>query len=84
MHTVYVIVGGILLMVICVMVQRMSGVSKRNSALTFIPLWAVGSLVNMWVGVNKSGYTVAQELPILLIVFAVPAALAGLIAWKWR
>ncbi|MEO7916041.1 MAG: hypothetical protein ABIR16_00230 [Dokdonella sp.] len=84
MHTVYVIVGGILLMVICVMVQRMSGVSKRNSALTFIPLWLVGSLVNMWVGVNQSGYTIAQELPILLIVFAVPAALAGLGAWKWR
>ena len=84
MHTVYVIVAGILLLVICVMMQRMSGVSKRKSALTFIPLWVVGSLVNMWVGVRYNGYTVAEELPIQLIVFAVPAALAALIAWKWR
>jgi len=36
----------------------------------------------MWVGVTKAGYTVAQELPILLIVFAVPAALAGLVIWQ--
>lgn len=39
----------------------------------------------MWVGVSKAGYTVAQELPILLANFAVPAALAlGLIWWLGR
>ncbi|WP_235813564.1 hypothetical protein [Brucella anthropi] len=38
--------------------------------------------VNMWVGVTKVGYTIAQELPILFVVFAVPAAFAALVAWQ--
>lgn len=36
----------------------------------------------MWVGVTKAGYTVAQELPILGVVIAVPAVLALLLAWQ--
>ena len=40
--------------------------------------WLVVSLVNMWVGVTKAGYSVREEFPILLIVFLVPALLAGL------
>ena len=31
---------------------------------------------HQYIGVNKAGYTVAQELPILLLNFALPAALA--------
>jgi hypothetical protein len=30
----------------------------------------------MYIGVTRAGYTVAQELPILLIVFAVPMLVA--------
>ena len=36
--------------------------------------------MNMWVGVTRAGYTVMQELPILLVNFAVPAAIATLLA----
>jgi hypothetical protein len=36
----------------------------------------------MWVGVTKAGYTLAQELPILLVVFAVPAGIALAVAWR--
>lgn len=48
----------------------------------FIPVWVGIALVNMWVGVTKAGYTVAQELPILGVVIAVPAVLALLLAWQ--
>lgn len=47
----------------------------------FIPVWLVVSLVNMWVGVTKAGYSVRDEFPILSIVFLVPAAVASLAAW---
>jgi len=30
----------------------------------------------------KAGYSVRDELPILFIVLAVPAALAGLVVWR--
>ena len=32
--------------------------------------------------VSNAGYTVAEEMPIFALVFGIPAALAGLIAWK--
>jgi hypothetical protein len=42
-------------------------------AKVFIPQWFVASGLNMWLGVAKAGYTVAEEAPIFLLVFAVPA-----------
>jgi hypothetical protein len=47
----------------------------------FIPVWLVAAAVNMWIGVTRAGYSVAEEAPIFLIVFAVPAAVALLVAW---
>jgi hypothetical protein len=40
------------------------------------------TVANMWVGVSRAGYAVREELPILLLVFAVPALLAGLLYWR--
>jgi len=37
----------------------------------------------MAVGVFKAGYSVAEELPIFLFIFAVPALVAGLLWWKF-
>ena len=34
-------------------------------------------------GVSRAGYTVTQETPILLIVFAIPAAVALFIWWRF-
>jgi hypothetical protein len=36
----------------------------------------------MWVGVAKAGYSVAEELPIFLLIFALPAAVAVLVKWR--
>jgi hypothetical protein len=47
----------------------------------FIPVWLVLAAVNLWVGVTRAGYSVAEEAPIFLVVFAVPAAVALLVAW---
>jgi hypothetical protein len=37
----------------------------------------------MWMGVSRAGYSVAEELPMFLLVFAVPAAVALLVWWKF-
>ncbi|MCX2895689.1 hypothetical protein ORG27_19055, partial [Stenotrophomonas lactitubi] len=50
--------------------------------LAFIGSWLLVSVANMWVGVSRAGYTVREELPILLLVFAVPALVAGVIFWR--
>jgi hypothetical protein len=45
-------------------------------------VWLAVAIANLWVGVTKAGYTVAQELPILAVVFLVPAAIAVAVSWK--
>jgi len=52
-----------------------------TAARWFIPVWLIGAGINMYIGVAKAGYSVAEEAPIFLLVFAVPAIVAALIAW---
>ena len=48
-----------------------------------LTLWLAATGSNMWIGVAKAGYSVAEELPILLLLFAVPAAAAVLVRWRF-
>ena len=86
MHMAMVIGGGALLLGVFALFGRLWGHDAAGVALAakwFIPVWAAVALVNMWVGVTKAGYTVMQELPILVVVFAVPAVLALLVTWHF-
>jgi hypothetical protein len=38
----------------------------------------------MYLGVRRAGYSVADELPILLLVLAIPAAAAIDVWWRLR
>lgn len=49
----------------------------------FVAVWLVIAIVNMWIGVAKAGYSVAEELPILALIFGVPAVAAILVRWKF-
>ncbi|MFC3569701.1 hypothetical protein, partial [Paracoccus simplex] len=81
MHTLMIIVGGAVLLGIFLLFGKLWGgdlAGMATGAKLFVPAWLAVAAVNMWVGVTRAGYTVAQELPILFVVFAVPAALATL------
>ena len=85
MHMLMVIGGGVVLFGLFLLFGKLWGGATPDYALAakaFIPVWALIALANMWVGVTKAGYSVKDELPILLIVFAVPAVLAGLAIWR--
>ena len=86
MHTVKVIAGGFALLALCLLIGRLVGgpppATGIAGAKLFIPLWLVAAGVNMWIGVSKEGYTVADEVPIFLVVFGIPAAAALLVVWK--
>jgi hypothetical protein len=87
MHTLKVIFGGILLLGVCQLVGRwIGGAAATVDATTikhFLVLWLVATLVNMWVGVSKAGYSIKDEAPIALLVFAVPAIVAIVIWWRF-
>lgn len=74
MHTFMVIAAGLLLLALITV--RMRGDSGRALRL-FLPLWAACAVANMVYGVVRAGYSWAEEAPILLLVFGLPA----LIAW---
>ncbi len=85
MHMLLVIAGGFLTLGVFVLFGKLWGGDLSGIALAaklFVPAWLVVALVNMWVGVTRAGYTVAQELPILLTVFAVPAIAAAVVIWQ--
>ena len=86
MHTVKIIAGGFLLLGMFLLAGRyLSGGrpgAVASAARYFIPVWLVAAGINMWLGVSRAGYSVREEAPILLLVFAVPAAAAILVAWR--
>jgi hypothetical protein len=86
MHTVMVITGGLALMAFCLAVGHWLGGSTglARAALLFLPLWLIATAVNLWVGVAKAGYSVAEELPILAALFVPLAAIALFVWWKYK
>ena len=57
--------------------------SAASGAKLFIPLWLAVALINMWLGVSRAGYSVAEELPIFLLIFALPSAIAAFLWWRF-
>lgn len=87
-HTIKVIILGFGLLAVCVIAGRMIGGAADSavvarSALVFVALWFVGSGINMWVGVTRAGYSVAEETPMFFVVFLIPAALALFVWWRY-
>ncbi|WP_439574582.1 hypothetical protein [Phreatobacter sp.] len=82
MHTVMVISAGLLLLAATAIVVRRAGADGWMIPKIVLPLWLLASLVNMWVGVTRAGYSVAVETPILLLVFGVPALAALAAGWR--
>ena len=86
MHTVLVLLAGFALLGLCLLIARLSAgrgpAPLRKAAAAFVPLWLIGAGINLWVGVDRAGYSVAEELPIFLLVFSVPALAALALWWK--
>ena len=86
MRTVIVIVGGLVLLGLFVLAGRLLGGGNTQSMMTavklFLPVWLVAALINMWIGVSRAGYSVAEELPIFLAIFLIPGIAAAFLWWR--
>ena len=82
MHTIMVVLGGFLLLGACLLAGRLMK-TMPIAALIFIPIWLAAALINLWLGVSRAGYSLAEELPVFLVVFAIPAVVALFIWWKF-
>jgi uncharacterized membrane protein YwaF len=87
MRTVLFLAAGLLLLAGVVLLGKLFSSNypgaPRLAAIAFVVLWLAIAAANMWVGVAKAGYSVAEELPIFLLIFALPAAVAILVKWRF-
>ena len=87
MRTLLFLVGGALLLGAFVLLGRVFATqypeASRIATISYVVVWLVVAGANMWVGVSKAGYSVADELPIFLLIFGVPAALALVLRWQF-
>lgn len=87
MRTGLFLLAGLLLMSALLLLAKLFAEnfpSAPNWALACgLGVWLAATGFNMWIGVSKAGYSVSEELPILLLLFAVPAAIAALARWRF-
>jgi hypothetical protein len=81
LHTIKILLVGFVLLGAFALIGRALGNGSR-AALYFLPAWLVCAGINLWYGVNKAGYSIGDEAPVFLLVFAIPAAAALLTWWK--
>jgi hypothetical protein len=81
-HTVKIIGAGLALLAVFALLGRWLGgrsAGAAKGALYFIAAWLFIAAGNMMLGVVSAGYSVLDELPIFLVVFAVPTGVALLV-----
>jgi hypothetical protein len=87
MRTIIIIVGGFALWAACLGVARFiasSGApSMMTATLVFVVIWLFAAAANMWIGVSQAGYSFQEELPIFLLIFLLPCAVAIFVKWKY-
>lgn len=87
MRTALFLLAGLLIGSACLLLGRLFSISSPDAARwatgAFVVVWLAVAGFNMWLGVTKAGYSVTDELPIFLLIFAVPAAAAILVKWKF-
>jgi hypothetical protein len=87
MRTALFLLAGLLLLAAFLLLGKLFSASFAEAVGwatgAYVALWLLVAAANMWAGVTKAGYSVAEELPILLLTFGVPAALAILLKWKF-
>jgi hypothetical protein len=87
MRTIIIIAIGFLVWAACLGIAKMtSGASAASTTIAtvaFVVIWFIAAAVNMWVGVSQAGYAFSEELPIFLLIFLLPVAVAVIVKWKF-
>ena len=87
MRTVIILLGGLVLWAAFLGIARLvSGASPSSmtaATTAFVGIWFVAAASNMWIGVSQAGYSFNEELPIFLLIFLLPVAVAVFARWKF-
>jgi hypothetical protein len=86
MRTALFLIAGLLLLVASLLLGRLFSTNYPSATaaatIAYVVLWLIVAGANMWVGVARAGYSVTEELPIFLLIFGLPVAVAIIVKWK--
>ena len=86
MRTGLFLLAGFLLLAASLLLGRLFSANYPSATfvatVVYLAAWLILAAANMWVGVAKAGYSVAEELPVFALIFLVPAVLAIILKWK--
>lgn len=87
MRSILIMVAGIALFGLTVLAVPLVGGEPDEAIDTavkiFLPSWFLLSGVSAWYGVRRIGYPVSEEIQIAIVVFLIPAAIVGVIWWRF-
>jgi hypothetical protein len=87
MRTGLFLLSGFLLLAASIILGRLFSANYPGgttlATVLFVVIWFAVALANMWIGVARAGYSVAEELPIFALIFGVPAAVAIFVRWRF-
>ena len=87
MRTALILAAGFVVWGVCLVVAKMLGGSRPGSmtaaTVAFAVVWFCVAAWNMWMGVARAGYSFGEELPIFLLIFLVPVAVAVVVKWRF-
>ena len=83
MHTLMLVVGGLVALGIFILAAVLLGRSMADGARVFLWPWLAVALVNMFLGVYWANIPYSSEIPVLAVVFGVPAAVAWLVVRRF-
>ena len=87
MRSILIMVAGIALFGLTVLAVPLVGGEPDEAIDTavkiFLPSWFLLSGVSAWYGVRRIGYPVSEEIQIAIVVFLIPAAVAGIVWWRF-
>jgi hypothetical protein len=87
MRTGLFLLTGLLLLAACLLLGRLFSsnypAATTVATVVYVALWLLIAAFNMWTGVAKAGYSVAEELPVFALLFLVPVAVAILVRWRF-
>jgi hypothetical protein len=82
MHTLKMVTGGLAALGIFMLAAALLGRKAADGARIFILPWLAASIINMAIGVYWAGVSLSTEIPVLAVVFGVPAAAAWFLS-RW-
>ena len=54
-----------------------------TATVVFVVIWFVAAAANRWIGVSQAGYLCREALPVFLLIFSLPSAVAICVKWKF-